>query len=79
MSIKQLFESVDQARLNNDNLGAAVEGKLNELLLDVGKARDEVTTSLNHLSTSIDVLKKFLRTEFGERSDDLVRLMEGAA
>jgi hypothetical protein len=35
MSIKALVESIETARINNQNLGVSMEGKLNELLRQI--------------------------------------------
>lgn len=79
MSIKLLVESVEQARINNENLSTAVEGKLNLLLGKLGAAQSEVDNSLGNLSNAMEELKQFLHNEFQERNDDLIRLIEGAA
>ena len=79
MSIKLLVESIEQARINNENLSTAVEGKLNVLIGGVATAQEAVNTSLRNLSAAMEELKQFLHNEFQERGDDMVRLMEGAA
>ena len=46
MSIKALIESIEQARVNNANLGASVEGKLNDLLKQIEDTTRAISTEI---------------------------------
>lgn len=68
MSIKALVESIETARVNNQNLGALLGGTLAKLSGD-----------LIALAAEIEKTKQTFTAEIEERDRDLIRLMEGAA
>lgn len=72
MSIKLLVEAIDVARTNNTNLSISVESRLNGMI-------GEVIQAQNNLTNALEDLKRFMCSEFKDRDDDLVRLMEGAS
>ena len=72
MSIKLLVEAIETARTNNTNLSVSVEGRLNSMI-------GEVIQAQRNLTDALEDLKQFMSSEFKDRDDDLVRLMEGVA
>ena len=79
MSIKLIVEAIEQARINNTNLSTSVEGKLNTLIGNVVDAKGQFDQAATDLVTALEDVKQFLRAEFGERDNDFIRLIEGAA
>jgi len=79
VSIKLIVEAIEQARINNTNLSTSVEAKINGLIGNVFETKDRFDQAATDLVTALEDVKQFLRAEFGERDNDFIRLIEGAA
>ena len=46
MSVKAIVEGIEQARINNKNLGVTFEGKLNALLREIEDVKVAIATEI---------------------------------
>lgn len=79
MSVKALVEGIEMARTNNTNLKTALIQQTTLRMRQIEEARAQYNLAADQQIEHMNNFRALLESEFTNRDDDLVRLMEGAA